>query len=64
MMVSFELKRDLKLIEKYKDGRDIDEEDLPAINMLCSIGLMNKGISTKREAITAKSTGTGIGLLG
>jgi len=63
-MVSFELKMVIELIEKYKDGRDVDEEDLPAINMLCSIGFMNRGISTKRKAITAKSTCMGIGLLG
>lgn len=30
MMVSSELKRDLELIKKYKDGEDVDEEDLPA----------------------------------
>jgi hypothetical protein len=64
MMVSFELKRDLDMIKKYKDGREADEEDLPVIKMLCSIGLMNRGVSLKRQVITAKSTETGIGLLG
>ena len=63
-MVSKEMKRNLELMEKYKDGRDLDPEDVEAINRLCSIGLMNRGISTKREVITAKTTGTGLGLLG
>ena len=63
-MVSFESERDLKLIEKYKDGRDVDKEDFPYIQMLRSIGFMNARLSCKRQVITARSTGTGIGLLG
>ena len=64
MTMNPDLEKDLEIIRKYRDGRDIDEEDLPRIDVLCSIGLMNKGISLKRKVITAKPTCVGIGLLG
>jgi len=63
-MVSKDLEKDLNLLEKYKDGGDLDPEDIEAVNILCSIGLMNRGISLKRKVVTAKTTGTGLGLIG
>ncbi|MDD5639190.1 MAG: hypothetical protein PHR47_00045 [Candidatus Pacebacteria bacterium] len=61
--MNFILEKDIGIIRKYKDGRDVDEEDLPRINALCSIGLMNKGISLQRKVVTAKPTYLGISLL-
>jgi hypothetical protein len=52
------------LLLKYKNGEDVDNGDLPKLNTLASIGLVKKGISIKRQQITAKTTSTGIGVLG
>jgi hypothetical protein len=55
---------DLPLLKKYKDGEDLDEKDEPRLRELASIGLINFGISIKRQKITVKTTGVGIGLTG
>jgi hypothetical protein len=57
------LQEDIKLLKKYKEGRDVDDSDYTHIKNLCLIGLMNTGISTKRQKITAKPTSTGMGLI-
>ena len=52
------------LLLKYKEGEDVtDENDIPKLEILASVGLIKKGISTKRRQITAKTTSTGLGLL-
>lgn len=52
------------LLLKYKHGEDIEDEDKSKLDTMASIGLIKKGISIKRKRITAKTTSTGIGLLG
>ena len=52
-----------KILKKYKNGRDIDDEDLPKINELASIGLIKKGLSLERLKITAKTTELGLKLI-
>jgi hypothetical protein len=52
------------LLLKYKEGEDVtDQDDIPKLEMLASVGLIKKGISTKRRQITAKTTSMGLGLL-
>jgi hypothetical protein len=51
-------------LAKYRDGADIDEEDTRTIDELASIGLINTGISTRRQKLTAKTTSMGLGLMG
>jgi hypothetical protein len=52
------------LLKKYKDGEDVeDEDDIPKLEILASIGLIKNGISTKRKKITARTTSIGLGLL-
>ena len=63
-MIEDWMKREYQILLKYKDGRDIDPEDKEIINELCSIGLMNRGISLKRKQITAKITFLGRKILG
>jgi hypothetical protein len=58
------LKEYVPLLLKYKNGEDIDDADKPKLDTMASIGLIKKGISIKRKKITAKTTSTGIGLLG
>ena len=51
------------LLLKYKDGEDvIDEDDIPKLEILASVGLIKNGISTRRQKITAKTTSIGLGL--
>ncbi len=52
-----------EILKKYIDGADLDEEDRPMVKVLCTIGLMNMGISIKRKCLTAITTGTGRGLI-
>ena len=54
-----EIEDDLKILEKYKDGRDIDPGDFSKVNELASIGLMKKGLSIRRKKSTAKTTPLG-----
>ena len=52
------------LLLKYRDGEDVDDEnDVPKLELLASVGLIKNGISTKRDKITAKTTSIGLGLL-
>jgi len=51
-------------LKKYEIGRDIDEEDLPKLEELRSVGLIHIGISLKRRVLTAKTTALGRGLFG
>jgi hypothetical protein len=48
------------ILKKYEDWRDIEDEDLPRINELATIGFMKKGLSLTREKITAKTTELGL----
>lgn len=58
-------KTDMKpILLKYRDGADIDEQDIPNIRELQSVGLINTGISIRRCKLTAKTTPSGMGLLG
>jgi hypothetical protein len=52
-----------KILSKYKYGRDLDESDRFIVEELCTIGLMNTGISIKRNLTTAKATSLGLKLL-
>lgn len=57
------IKEYFPLLEKYRNGEDVDDADMPKLDILASIGLIKKGISIKRKKITAKTTSSGIGLL-
>ena len=61
-MTNKEIEREWALFYKYRHGCDIDIKDMPFINELCLIGLMNKGLSLKRKVITAKTTDQGMAL--
>jgi hypothetical protein len=63
-MIDPSIKSDIEIMKKYKDGKDVDEIDMPHIRELCSIGLMKTGISIKRKVITAKTIGIGLKLIG
>jgi hypothetical protein len=63
-MMDSSIRKDVELIKKYKDGRDMDADDEPTIRELCSIGMMKTGISIKRKVITAKTIGIGRKLIG
>lgn len=52
------------ILRKYKDGRDLDEGDRVYVEYFCSIGMMKKGISLRRRAVTAKTIGLGLRLIG
>ena len=45
-----------RLLKIYKDGRDVSDENMQRVTELASIGMMNKGLSLKRQKITAKTT--------
>lgn len=50
---------DLKILERYRSGKDVDPEDMEDIGRFCLINYMKKGISL-RGSITAKTLPTGI----
>jgi hypothetical protein len=63
-MAEIYIKEYAPLLLKYRDGEDVDPKDMSKLNVLASIGMVKKGISIKRKTITAKTTPTGIGVLG
>jgi len=63
MAISMEIQRDENLLKKYRTGCDVDKEDIPLLDELSTIGLVNFGISTKRNKMTAKTTAPGLKLL-
>ena len=54
---------DMKMLEKYKDGKDIVEADLEKINELASIGLIRKDVSFRRRKVIAKTSALGMELI-
>lgn len=62
-MINKEMEREWALFYKYRHGGNADPKDLPLIEGLCLVGLMNKGLSLKRKVITAKTTKQGMDLL-
>ena len=63
MRVDGNVLRDEMILRAYKNGKDVDDIDLPKINELASIGLIKKGMSFKRQQITAKTTSLGLKLI-
>lgn len=59
--MSFE--QELRILRKYKEGRDIDDEDSPILDELASVGFMHKGFSLRRNQPTAKTTDMGRSLI-
>jgi hypothetical protein len=53
----------VNLMRKYRDGRDVEDGDLPYIRELCSVGMMKTGVSLKRRKITAKPIELGLKII-
>jgi len=49
----------LRILKKYRKGRDIDLEDEEIVDKLALISLMKTGISVKRKKRTARTIGIG-----
>ena len=62
-MIDESIKRDVELMRKYKDGRDLDPEDSDEVRSLALIGFFHIGVSLKRKKITAKTLPVGLRLL-
>ena len=52
-----------RILIKYRDGRDLDEEDRALVDNLCDIGFMKRGISLRRLKVTAKTISLGLKLI-
>jgi hypothetical protein len=63
MSYNEEFQKVLKVLKKYREGRDLDMEDEPVVRELCNVGMMKTGISLRRQVITAKTIGIGRKLL-
>ena len=57
------ISEDVRILNAYKEGKDISLADLEKIEELASIGLVKKGISLKRRKVTAKTTALGLRLI-
>ena len=57
------ISEDVRILNAYKEGKDISLTDLEKIEELASIGLVKKGISLKRRKVTAKTTALGLRLI-
>lgn len=62
-MICENLKRQVVLFKKYRDGNDLDPADSEDVRDLASIGLFHIGVSLKRKKITAKTLPIGLKLL-
>lgn len=58
-----EFQKDLQVLKKYKDGRDLELEDESIVREMCEVGMMKTGISLRRQVVTAKTTTLGRKLL-
>jgi len=62
-MICDDLKRQIELFKKYKNGDDLDPVDSEDVRILSGIGFFHIGISLKGKKVTAKTLPLGLKIL-